>query len=200
MYALRKFVRLAIAIVIVSLLPFASPSSAQELKIAVAADVTSADPHFFNLFPNNNIAEHIFDKLVQMDPDSKMIPGLATSWKTVDDKTWEFKLRKGVKFHDGSELTAEDVVFSIDRVPNVPNSPGPFTAYTKAIIRWRPTISRRFTSCRKESLPARAPKISTPAKRPSAAAATSWFATFPAIASSWCVTTITGARNRRGRK
>ncbi|HYT95774.1 MAG TPA: ABC transporter substrate-binding protein [Casimicrobiaceae bacterium] len=134
MYVLRKFAKLAVAIAIVSLLPFASPSSAQELKIAVAADVTSADPHFFNLFPNNNIAEHVFDKLVQMDPDSKMIPGIATSWKTIDDKTWEFKLRKGVKFHDGSELTAEDVVYSIDRVPNVPNSPGPFTAYTKAII------------------------------------------------------------------
>ncbi len=57
-----------------------------ELKIAVAADVTSIDPHFFNLFPNNNIAEHIFDKLVQMDPDSQMIPGLATSWKTIDDR------------------------------------------------------------------------------------------------------------------
>src|SRR5436190_5732280 len=108
--------------------------NAQEVKIAVSADVTSVDPHFINLFPNNNIAEHIFDKLVQMDPDSKMIPGLATSWKTVDDKTWEFKLRKGVKFHDGSELTAEDVVFSIDRVPLVPNSPGPFSAYTKAIV------------------------------------------------------------------
>ena len=66
-------------------------------------------------------------------PDSRMIPGLATSWKTIDDKTWEFKLRKGVKFTDGSELTADDVVFSINRVPNVPNSPGPFTAYTKAI-------------------------------------------------------------------
>jgi peptide/nickel transport system substrate-binding protein len=110
-----------------------APAVAQELKIAVAADVTSIDPHFFNLFPNNNIAEHIFDKLVQMDPDSRMIPGIATSWKTVDDKTWEFKLRKGVKFTDGSELTADDVVFSIDRVPNIPNSPGPFTAYTKAI-------------------------------------------------------------------
>jgi peptide/nickel transport system substrate-binding protein len=110
------------------------PAFAQELKIAMAADVTTVDPHFFNLFPNNNIAEHIFDKLVQMDPDSKMIPGLATSWKTVDPQTWEFKLRKGVKFHDGSELTAEDVVFSIDRVPLVPNSPGPFSAYTKAIV------------------------------------------------------------------
>jgi peptide/nickel transport system substrate-binding protein len=112
----------------------AGPASGQELKIAVAADVTSIDPHFFNLFPNNNVAEHIFDKLVQMDADSRMIPGLATSWKTIDDRTWEFKLRKGVKFHDGSELTAEDVVYSIDRVPQVPNSPGPFTAYTKAIV------------------------------------------------------------------
>jgi peptide/nickel transport system substrate-binding protein len=107
---------------------------AADLRIAVAADVTSIDPHFYNLFPNNNIAEHIFDKLVQMDPDSKMIPGIATSWKTIDATTWEFKLRKGVKFHDGSELTAEDVVFSIDRVPLVANSPGRFTAYTKAII------------------------------------------------------------------
>ena len=112
----------------------ASPAAAQELKIAVAADVTSMDPHFFNLFPNNNIAEHIFDKLVQMDADSRMIPGLATSWKTVDPTTWEFKLRKGVKFHDGSELTAEDVAYSIDRVAQIPNSPGPFVAYTKAIV------------------------------------------------------------------
>jgi len=126
--------RLAAAVAIASAVAFTTSAGADELKIAVAADVTSIDPHFFNLFPNNNIAEHIFDKLVQMDPDSRMIPGIATSWKTVDDKTWEFKLRKGVKFHDGSELTAEDVVFSIDRVPLVPNSPGPFSAYTKAII------------------------------------------------------------------
>jgi len=126
--------RLAAAVAIAASVAFTAPIVAQELKIAVAADVTSIDPHFFNLFPNNNIAEHIFDKLVQMDPDSRMIPGIATSWKTIDDKTWEFKLRKGVKFHDGSELTAEDVVFSIDRVPLVPNSPGPFSAYTKAIV------------------------------------------------------------------
>ena len=129
--ALRRVVgALTVALALV-----VSPAvGADTLKIAVAADITSMDPHFFNLFPNNNIAEHVFDKLVQMDPDSKMIPGIATSWKTIDDRTWEFKLRKGVKFHDGSELTAEDVVFSINRVPNVPNSPGPFTAYTKAIV------------------------------------------------------------------
>src|SRR5664279_122784 len=117
--------RLAGIVAATLMLLVAPVAGAQTLKIAVAADITSMDPHFFNLFPNNNIAEHVFDKLVQMDPDSKMIPGIATSWKTIDDKTWEFKLRKGVKFHDGSELTAEDVVFSINRVPNIPNSPGP---------------------------------------------------------------------------
>ena len=125
--------RLTAAVVLASSLVLGAPAIAQELKIAVAADVTSIDPHFFNLFPNNNIAEHIFDKLVQMDADSRMIPGIATSWKPLDEKTWEFKLRKGAKFHDGSELTAEDVAFSINRVPTVPNSPGPFSAYTKAI-------------------------------------------------------------------
>src|SRR6186713_2418018 len=125
--------RFAAALTVAVAALLALPASGQELKIAVAADVTSIDPHFFNLFPNNNIAEHIFDKLVQMDADSRMIPGIATSWKTIDDRTWEFKLRKGAKFTDGSELTADDVVFSINRVPNVPNSPGPFTAYTKAI-------------------------------------------------------------------
>ncbi len=129
---LRSARRAALVAVLAALPPAAA--TAQDLRIAVGADVTSIDPHFFNLFPNNNIAEHIFDKLVQMDADSKMIPGIATSWKPLDELTWEFKLRKGVKFHDGSELTAEDVAFSIDRVGQIPNSPGPFVAYTKAIV------------------------------------------------------------------
>ena len=73
------------ALAFAAIVAVSAPAAAQELKIAVAADVTSIDPHFYNLFPNNNIAEHIFDKLVQMDADSKMIPGLATSWKTIDD-------------------------------------------------------------------------------------------------------------------
>jgi peptide/nickel transport system substrate-binding protein len=106
---------------------------AADLSIALGGDVTSIDPHFHNLTPNNNIGAHIFDTLVMKEPGGKIKPGLAESWRAVDDLTWEFKLRKGVRFHDGSEFTAADVVFSLDRIPNVPNSPSPFTTYTKQI-------------------------------------------------------------------
>ncbi len=64
----------------------------------------------------------------------KLVPGLATSWKAVDDLTWEFKLRKNVRFHDGSPFTAEDVAFTLKRVPNVPNSPSSFATFTKPIV------------------------------------------------------------------
>jgi peptide/nickel transport system substrate-binding protein len=111
----------------------AGPAAAADLTIGIGADVTAIDPHYHNVTPNNNVAAHIFDYLVLRDERQKPIPGLAESWRTVDPLTWEFKLRKGVKFHDGSEFTAADVVASIERVPLVPNSPSPFTAYTKQI-------------------------------------------------------------------
>jgi peptide/nickel transport system substrate-binding protein len=86
-------VRRLLSALVVCAVAWMSAPSAAELRIGVAADVTSIDPHFFNLFPNNNIAEHIFDKLVRMDPDSQMIPGLETSCKTIDQMRWEFKVR-----------------------------------------------------------------------------------------------------------
>ena len=111
----------------------AGPAIATDLTIGIGADVTAIDPHYHNVTPNNNVAAHIFDYLVLRDERQKPIPGLAESWRTVDPLTWEFKLRRGVKFHDGSEFTAADVVASIERVPLVPNSASPFTAYTKQI-------------------------------------------------------------------
>src|SRR5689334_23205076 len=108
---------------------------AADLTIGLGTDVTSLDPHYHNLTPNNNVAQHVFGLLVQRNEKEQLEPGLATEWKTVDPTTWEFKLRKGVKFHDGSEFTAEDVIASLNRVPQVPNSPSPFTAYTKQIVK-----------------------------------------------------------------
>ncbi len=108
-------------------------AQAADLSVALSADVTSMDPHYHNLTPNNNVAEHVFETLVTKDPQSRLKPALAESWRAIDDLTWEFKLRRGVKFHDGSEFTAQDVVFTLDRVPNVPNSPSSFATYSKQI-------------------------------------------------------------------
>lgn len=108
-------------------------ASASDLVIGLGADVTSIDPHSNNSAPNNSIAEQIFNKLIENDPRQVQKPGLAESWRTVDDLTWEFKLRRGVKFHDGSDFTAADVAFSIER-PAILNSPGGFTIFTRAIV------------------------------------------------------------------
>ena len=112
---------------------YALPVAAANLTIGLGTDVTALDPHYHNVTPNNNVANHIFGTLVQRGEKMQLEPGLAASWKAVDPLTWEFKLRKGVKFHDGSDFTAADVVASIERVPTVPNSPSPFTAYSKQI-------------------------------------------------------------------
>jgi peptide/nickel transport system substrate-binding protein len=103
-----------------------------ELRIGVAADVTSMDPHFLNLQPNVNVSWHVFDALTHVNEDARLIPGLATSWRAVDPTTWEFRLRRGVKFHDGTDLTADDVVFSIERTFQVPN--GQFRTFTQRIV------------------------------------------------------------------
>lgn len=106
---------------------------AAPLTVGLSADVTSMDPHFHLYVPNQNIADHVYDRLIHRDDRLMMLPGLALSWKAVDDLTWEIKLRPNVKFHDGSPFTAEDVKFSIERVPTVKDSPGLMTTYTRAI-------------------------------------------------------------------
>lgn len=105
--------------------------SAAELKVAMSSEPSSADPHYHNLTPNNQVAKHVYETLIGMDQYQAVGPGLAASWKIIDDLTWEFKLRGNVKFHDGSPLTVDDVLFSFNRVPNVPKSPSPKTAYVR---------------------------------------------------------------------
>ena len=116
-----------------ALLALSLSASGADLSIGLGADVTSMDPHFHNLTPNNNVGGHVFEPLVGKDQKGRLSPALAESWRTIDDLTWEFRLRRGVKFHDGSDFTAADVAFSLDRVPTVPNSPSPFTSYSKQI-------------------------------------------------------------------
>ena len=80
-----------------------------------SADVTSLDPHVGKETPAVTVTCQIFDTLLTMDENNQPAPLLAESYEQVDEKTWTFKLRQDVKFHDGESMTAEDVVFSINR-------------------------------------------------------------------------------------
>jgi len=106
--------------------------SAQTLTMGVRAGPDSMDPHWSTLGGQAEALRHVFDTVVMADEKLQLKPGLAVSWKPVDETTWEFKIRQGVKFHDGSELTAEDVKFSIDRIPVV-TGPMSMTIYTKQV-------------------------------------------------------------------
>jgi peptide/nickel transport system substrate-binding protein len=115
----------------VSAIASLSAVGAADLKVGLAAPPSSMDPHFHNLAPNSSLLGNLFEGLVDQDENQALIPGLAESWKAVSDTTWEFKLRKGVTFHDGSPFTADDVLCTFKRAPNVPNSPSSFGLYLR---------------------------------------------------------------------
>jgi peptide/nickel transport system substrate-binding protein len=106
---------------------FSVSASAETLRIGVLTEPTSMDPHFWWYQPNREVLRSVFDRLVEETATGGVGPHLAESWKLINDKTWEFKLRKGVKWHDGSPFTADDVVFTIERIPTVKGSPGNFS-------------------------------------------------------------------------
>ncbi len=105
---------------------------AADLRLAIETE-PAIDPHFLFATTNTAVSRHLFDALVDRDENLQPRPGLAESWRLVDPLTWEFKLRPGVRFHDGSPLTADDVVFSISRIPAIPNNPNPYTPLTRSI-------------------------------------------------------------------
>ena len=87
-----------------------------DLIIAELSDVQSLDPHGSNDVSSSNVQSNIFETLVIRDANGELAPGLAESWTQVDDLTWEFKLRTGIKFHDGEDFNAEAVKKSFDRI------------------------------------------------------------------------------------
>jgi peptide/nickel transport system substrate-binding protein len=125
--------RIGAALAVVVSLALALPLAAQELKVGLSAEPGTLDPQFNNQPANNQIAMHMFEALVVQDAAQRLQPALAVAWQAIDDTTWEFKLREGVTFHDGSPFTAEDVVFTLERAPKVPNAPAPFNYFTRQI-------------------------------------------------------------------
>ncbi|HEV7265351.1 MAG TPA: ABC transporter substrate-binding protein [Falsiroseomonas sp.] len=111
----------------------AAPAMAQTLRIGMQAPPSTLDPHWLLNLANTGAMRNIYDTLVARDDQMALRPGLAESWRVVDDTTWEFKLRPGVRFHNGAPLTSADVAASFQRVPNVPGNPNSYSIYLSGV-------------------------------------------------------------------
>ena len=113
-----------------ALLLFATFSQAATFRWASVSDHSTADPHAQNQIVNNAINGQVYEPLVKRGKKLEIIPGLAESWSQVSPTVWRFTLRRGVKWHDGSAFTADDVVFSIRRVAGDTST---FRVYGRAV-------------------------------------------------------------------
>jgi peptide/nickel transport system substrate-binding protein len=94
----------------------ATGASAQTVRVANQGDALSMDPHSLNESLQLSVTGNVYEPLVGRAKDLSLSPSLATSWKQVSPTVWRFELRKGVQFHDGTPFTADDVIFSFQRV------------------------------------------------------------------------------------
>ena len=99
----------------------AQTTQKKELVVAQGGDISKFDPHFSTSSNDIRISFNLFDNLVSRHPDGKLHPGLATEWKTQGPTAWAFKLRQGVKWHNGDPFTSADAKYSLERTwdPNV---------------------------------------------------------------------------------
>src|SRR5205085_8588479 len=93
-----------------------SPASSQTLRYANQGDLKSLDPYTLNETTTHAHLGQVYEGLITRDEELKIAPALAESWETPEPTRWRFHLRKGVKFHNGDPFTADDVVFSANRV------------------------------------------------------------------------------------
>jgi peptide/nickel transport system substrate-binding protein len=97
-----------------------APASAKTFRYGFQGDLNALDPYTLNESFTLGALGNVYEGLTKRDKDLKIIPGLAESWEIVDPLRWRFHLRKGVKFHNGEDFTADDVIFSTERM----RSPG----------------------------------------------------------------------------
>jgi peptide/nickel transport system substrate-binding protein len=103
-------------ILLATLLTVGLSANAANLRWAAQNDVLTLDPHSQNHQTTTTMLQHTYEGLTRYTRDYKIEAGLATAWKEMSPTQYRFNLRKGVKFHDGSDFTADDVVFSFQRI------------------------------------------------------------------------------------
>ena len=130
------------------------------ITVGVRAPIVTLDPALSGLGPMHGYYTDIYDSLIGLDAQSHLIPDIALSWRLVDNLTWEFKLRPGVKCHDGSTLDAASVKSSLDRLPTVPNSDNLTAGKLRLVIKLEiidPLTVRMTTAKPYPALPAALP-------------------------------------------
>src|ERR1700687_5907898 len=127
---------LAVAALALTVCAIATPAVAgksdNSVRFGSPFTLASVDPYFDTLVVGNAVADAVWDTLIYRDPQTGEFKGeLATDWRWIDDKTLELDLRQGVKFHNGAEFTADDVVYTLNFVANPANIASNFP-----LVRW----------------------------------------------------------------
>jgi peptide/nickel transport system substrate-binding protein len=141
------------------LLALALPARADELRIGMKGVVDGVDPHQ-SFSPNRNVQLHVYEPLVFQNEHLRAIPGLAESWRALDPLTWEFTLRPGVRFHDGSPLTPADAAFSIMRA-QAATGIRTYAATVRNVVAVEPTGERTFVIHTREPTPLQPPNLAS---------------------------------------
>jgi peptide/nickel transport system substrate-binding protein len=106
--------KIVLALVLL-LCTWTASAAGKSLRWAAQGDIVTMDPHAQNIASTSNVHAQIYERLIDLDKQMRLSPVLALSWTQTSATVWVFKLRRDVKFHDGALLTADDVVFSLER-------------------------------------------------------------------------------------
>lgn len=187
--------QLAIAMMAVGL---SFGAAAAEIKVAYDADPVSLDPHEQLSGGTLQLSHMVMDPLVRYTQKLEFEPRLASSWERVDETTYRFTLRKGVTFHSGNPMTADDVVWTFNRLKSSPDFKAIFEPYSelKKVDDYTVELISKYPyrwCCRLRPTSSRWTVSSTPAKPKTAKTRRSWsntatltrLRTFPARAHSW---------------
>jgi peptide/nickel transport system substrate-binding protein len=113
---MKRLMVLLILSLLILIPPFQAHSQDKTLVVGIMSSVLSLDPANHRDRPTETVIRNMFDGLVTRTPDGKIVPEIAESWKNPSPTVWEFKIRRGVTFHNGDPLTADDVKFTFDRI------------------------------------------------------------------------------------
>jgi peptide/nickel transport system substrate-binding protein len=108
-------------------------AAAETLRLGIKLLPIALDPHYRNSGENDTNLTQVFGKMIEFGPEQQLRPGIAESWRPVAPDLWEFRLRADARFSDGAAVTAEDVAFSIRRVPRI-ESAGSYAPFVRGVV------------------------------------------------------------------